>query len=244
MPGQKPIGYDVIALPKPGFYHMKMYLPEDSDKVSEVLLVAGHTESYSLLVVMRPVTSKPVSKNSERIAAYAMPFDMFMGNASRGNTRMGTYVRVENPTVIAELEDKLWDTYKPCAEQPPEDQRVTVEPGFYRHWKHDPRGETENYTYEVLSTAQMLGQVPEHLAIYRPLYKLPALDRERSIRINAFARPIDMFFRPVPTKKGRQSRFERITDPRAIQQLEVVRDRLYRENTILNPPLSTPTSVN
>lgn len=107
------------------------------------------------------------------------------------------------------------------------------EPGLYYHYKHDPKGSVNNYAYQVLSIGFHTEDNPrpgeEHWMNYRPLYK------EASVYQMALAlgfpcvdnRPLSMWMEDV-TKDGKTfPRFEKITDPVVIAELEAIRDQMY-----------------
>lgn len=89
--------------------------------------------------------------------------------------------------------------------------------GFYRHYKHDPKGPAHNYTYEVIG----IGRNTEEgtlTVLYRPLYDskwMPPADYQ--------SRPLDMFVGDVTKDDKIFPRFTRIIDPKLVAELEVVR---------------------
>ena len=42
--------------------------------------------------------------------------------------------------------------------------------GFYYHYKHDPKGNFDNYAYEILGIA-VHSETEEKTVVYRPLYE-------------------------------------------------------------------------
>lgn len=93
--------------------------------------------------------------------------------------------------------------------------------GFYYHYKHDPRGEFNNYVYEVIG----LGRNTEektYTVLYRPIYK-----NEWMSPAAYQSRPYDMFFEKVIKDGKEMPRFELITDGELISKLEEVREVLY-----------------
>ncbi|MDP1624867.1 MAG: DUF1653 domain-containing protein [bacterium] len=93
--------------------------------------------------------------------------------------------------------------------------------GFYYHYKHDPNGPFNDYSYEVIGTARHTEE-KTFTVLYRPLYEndwfKPATYQ---------ARPLEMFNESV-TKDGKAiPRFQQITDPELIAKLEKMRDQIY-----------------
>lgn len=95
------------------------------------------------------------------------------------------------------------------------------EPGFYRHYKHDPNGEAYNYTYEVIGVGKHTEE-KTLLALYRPLYlsnwMAPA---------QYYARPCEMFMEHVEKDGVSLPRFLKITDPALIEKLEAKKREMY-----------------
>ncbi len=93
--------------------------------------------------------------------------------------------------------------------------------GFYRHYKHDPKGPAFNYTYEVVG----IGRNTEEgtlTVLYRPLY-----DSTWMSPADYQSRPLEMFVGDV-TKDGKTfPRFVRITDPAIVRKLEMVRSEKF-----------------
>ena len=106
------------------------------------------------------------------------------------------------------------------------------ENGFYYHYKHDPNGEVNNYAYEVVGigfhTADDARAGEEHFVIYRPLYEASVYKISQEIKTPCFdARPLLMWMGNV-TKDGQVfPRFQKITDPEIISQLEKIRGEMY-----------------
>lgn len=88
--------------------------------------------------------------------------------------------------------------------------------GFYRHYKHDPKGPAFNYTYEVIG----IGRNTEEgtlTVLYRPLY-----DNAWMLPADYQSRPLEMFMGDV-TKDGKTfPRFVRTIDPELIAQCETI----------------------
>lgn len=97
----------------------------------------------------------------------------------------------------------------------------TPEPGFYRHYKHDPNGAPFNYMYEVVGIARD-SEDRSFSVLYRPLY-----ENDWFAPADFAARPLDMFFEEVTINGSTRPRFEKITDPTLVAQLEAVKKQLY-----------------
>ncbi|NDF13687.1 MAG: DUF1653 domain-containing protein [Proteobacteria bacterium] len=93
--------------------------------------------------------------------------------------------------------------------------------GFYQHYKHDPNGPENNYTYEVIG----IGRNTEEgtlTVLYRPLYDsawMPPADYQ--------SRPLEMFIGMVVRDGKTMPRFERITDSALAAKLETVRTEKF-----------------
>lgn len=94
---------------------------------------------------------------------------------------------------------------------------IIPQKGFYIHYKHDPKGEVNNYIYEVVG----IGRNTEDktlTVLYRPMYTsdwMPPADLQ--------SRPLDMFNEEVEKDGVMVPRFARITDPEKIEELEGLR---------------------
>lgn len=103
---------------------------------------------------------------------------------------------------------------------------MKLEKGFYYHYKHDPNGPVNNYAYEVVGFGmhtEMHDDPNGKLVVYRPLYEAFVYTNGKMFDI----RPYAMFAETV-TKDGKTfPRFQKITDPVVIGQLEKVRDAMY-----------------
>lgn len=102
---------------------------------------------------------------------------------------------------------------------------MQIAPGFYYHYKHDPSSEINNYAYEVFGvgshTEKEESSPDKYVVVYRPLY-------ESSYGNDMYAiRPYDMFIEDVVKDGVAVPRFRLITDDGVIEQLTVIRDRMY-----------------
>src|SRR5689334_5126287 len=97
------------------------------------------------------------------------------------------------------------------------------ERGFYRHYKHDPQKEPDNYTYEVMGVGEHTEQRDLLFVIYRPLgTDSPAYQKGKLF----YMRPLEMFMGEV-TKDGKTfPRFTKVTDPPTIERLIAKREEL------------------
>lgn len=106
-------------------------------------------------------------------------------------------------------------------------------PGFYYHYKHDPKGTQHNYAYEVLGVGfhteddTRLGE--EHFVVYRPLYEASIYRAAQELGVPCFDnRPLEMWMENVEKEGKTVPRFLEITDKSVISELEKVRDSMYR----------------
>ena len=97
----------------------------------------------------------------------------------------------------------------------------TPEKGFYYHYKHDPNGSVNNYSYEVISVGTHT-ETHEKFVIYRSLYQT-----ETQGGANYWLRPLEMFVENVEKEGKTFPRFKKITDPDIIAELEKIRDEMY-----------------
>lgn len=106
-------------------------------------------------------------------------------------------------------------------------------PGFYYHYKHDPKGAVNNYAYEVIGvgfhTEDDARPGEQHFLVYRPLYEAAVYKASKDLGIPCFDnRPLEMWMEEV-TKDGRTfPRFQKITDPVVIAELEKIRLEMYQ----------------
>jgi hypothetical protein len=106
------------------------------------------------------------------------------------------------------------------------------EKGFYYHYKHDPSKGVRDYAYEVVGVGfhteddARLGE--EHFLIYRPLYEASVYVASKDLGIPCYdARPLSMWMEDV-TKDGKTfPRFQKITNPETIADLEKIRSKMY-----------------
>ena len=105
-------------------------------------------------------------------------------------------------------------------------------PGFYYHYKHDSKIDVTNYAYEVVGvgfhTEDNARPGEEHFLIYRPVYEASIYKTSKELGIQCLdCRPLTMWMEDV-TKDGKTfPRFNKITDPSIIKELEKVRAEMY-----------------
>jgi hypothetical protein len=93
--------------------------------------------------------------------------------------------------------------------------------GFYIHYKHDPLGPTNNYTYEVVGVARNTEE-KTYAVLYRPMY-----ENTWMTPADFQSRPIDMFWGDMETENGTVPRFKIITDSAKIDELEKISSSMY-----------------
>ena len=100
--------------------------------------------------------------------------------------------------------------------------------GFYYHYKHDPKGSVNNYSYEVLGvghhTEDDCREMDEFMVVYRPLYVEATVYKMGKL---FDIRPLSMFLEKVNINSIEMERFQRITDPKIIEQLKEIKKQLY-----------------
>lgn len=101
------------------------------------------------------------------------------------------------------------------------------EPGFYYHYKHDPKGLVDNYAHEVIGVGCHTedGCRPEdvNMVIYRPLYESSVYKSGRFYEL----RPLEMWMGNVIKDGITFPRFAKIIDPVVIAKLEEIKKRMY-----------------
>ncbi|HEX5774762.1 MAG TPA: DUF1653 domain-containing protein [Candidatus Paceibacterota bacterium] len=100
--------------------------------------------------------------------------------------------------------------------------------GFFYHYKHDPNGPVNNYAYEVLGpghhTEDDCRPEDAFMMSYRPLYESAYVYKLGKL---SDLRPLAMWMDTIEKDGKMMPRFRRIEDPKVIQELEAVRDRMY-----------------
>jgi hypothetical protein len=96
--------------------------------------------------------------------------------------------------------------------------------GFYYHYKHDPQGTVNNYTYEVMGVGHHTEVENSFFVVYRPIYEAYVYKLGKMFDI----RPLEMFMEEV-TKDGKTfPRFQKIEDPAVLAELTEIRDEMYK----------------
>lgn len=101
------------------------------------------------------------------------------------------------------------------------------ENGFYYHYKNDPTGAVNDYAYEVLGVGAHTEDDcrPEdvHMVVYRPIYESTVYKAGKLFDL----RPLEMWMGDVTKDSRTFPRFKKITDPKIISELEIIRDQMY-----------------
>ncbi len=104
-------------------------------------------------------------------------------------------------------------------------------PGFYYHYKHDPKGVFNNYAYRVIAinchTEDDCRPIDRFHVCYRPLYEEAAVYAAGK-GFFTDSRPLSMFLSKVRIDGRMVPRFRLITDPILIRKLERKHDRMYK----------------
>ena len=101
------------------------------------------------------------------------------------------------------------------------------ESGFYYHYKHDPNGPINTYAYEMVGvgchTEDDCRPEDANMVVYRPIYEASVYKAGKLFDL----RPLEMWMGDV-TKDGRTfPRFQKITDPVVIAELEKIKSQMY-----------------
>ncbi len=97
------------------------------------------------------------------------------------------------------------------------------EKGFYYHYKHDPKGDMNNYSYEYVGVA-LHSEERNYTVIYRPLYENDFLAPATHV-----VRPLDMWMGMVEKDGKTFPRFTKITDSKTIEELQKIKLEMYGE---------------
>lgn len=106
------------------------------------------------------------------------------------------------------------------------------EMGFYYNHNHDPNGPVNNHAYEVVAinfhTEEDCRPGEEHFVSYRPLYESSVYKASKALGVPCFdGRPLEMWLGKVTKGVAIIPRYQKITDPAIISQLEKIRDEMY-----------------
>ena len=104
------------------------------------------------------------------------------------------------------------------------------EKGFYYHYKHDPSGPINNYAYEVVGvgvhTEEDCRPEDASMVVYRPLYEASVYKAGKLLDL----RPLEMWMGEVTKDDKTFLRFQKITDPGVISELEKIKKEMYGTN--------------
>ncbi len=99
--------------------------------------------------------------------------------------------------------------------------------GFYYHYKHNPENGIRDYAYEVMGvgihTEDDCRTEDASMVVYRPLYEASVYTAGKFFDL----RPLDMWIGEVTKNEKTFLRFQKITDPAIIAELELVRKKMY-----------------
>lgn len=93
--------------------------------------------------------------------------------------------------------------------------------GFYYHYKHDPNGALNNYSYEVAGIARNT-EDKSYAVLYRPLYKSDWFSPA-----DYQARPLAMFMETIEKDGLQIPRFSLITDKTVLSELRKIKKEIY-----------------
>ncbi len=100
------------------------------------------------------------------------------------------------------------------------------EPGYYDHYKRDPDGTFNNYSYFIFAAGCNTEDCPPEQQFwlnYRPLYEAFVFKHGKMMD----NRPLHMFFEPAIVNGVSVPRFTKITDPERIAKLSALRREMY-----------------
>jgi hypothetical protein len=116
---------------------------------------------------------------------------------------------------------------------------MEIEKGFYYHFRHDPNGPVTDCVYEMIGTAFNTETITsgtgktedpteffkDEMVIYRPLYDTSLVYKTGK---RFWVRPALMFLEIIEKEGKTFQRFQKITDPAVVAELEKVRDEMYK----------------
>lgn len=110
--------------------------------------------------------------------------------------------------------------------------RRVPEPGLYYHYKHDPSVSVNNHAYEVIGvgfhTEDDVRPGEAHFVVYRPLYEASVYKTSKELGVPCFDnRPLELWMEDVEKDGKTISRFQKISDPLIIAELEKVQNEMY-----------------
>lgn len=101
------------------------------------------------------------------------------------------------------------------------------EKGFYYHYKHDPKGEANNYAYEVIGvghhTEDDARPEDKYMVVYLPIYEAFVYKAGKMFDL----RPLEMWMGNVEKDGKTFPRFAKITDQNIIAKLKEIKKEMY-----------------
>jgi hypothetical protein len=97
------------------------------------------------------------------------------------------------------------------------------EKGFYYHYKHNPKGDVNNYAYEIVGVGHHTEEDGVYFVVYRPIYESSVYKEGKLFDI----RPIEMFMENIIKDGVSLPRFRKITDQKIIAELEKIKIEMY-----------------
>lgn len=105
---------------------------------------------------------------------------------------------------------------------------LSIEPGYYYHYKHDPKGVVNNYAYRVFGvghhTEKDCRPEDELMMVYRPLYEAYVYTHGKMFDL----RPLAMALETVEKDGVAIPRFKKITDEATITALREIEKEMYQ----------------
>ncbi len=103
------------------------------------------------------------------------------------------------------------------------------EPGFYYHYKHDPKGPVNVYSYEMIGvgchTEDNCSPADSNMVAYRPLYDSSIYSEGKGKLF--YLRPLEMWIENVTKGDKTFPRFQKITDSAVIAELQKIKLEMY-----------------
>jgi len=111
-------------------------------------------------------------------------------------------------------------THAPLPEKIPES-------GYYYHYKHDPLGTINNYSYYIHGvghhTEDNCRPEDQFMLVYQPLYDAYVYTHGKMFDL----RPLQMFYDPATVDGKQVERFVKITDTNVIEELKIIKSHMY-----------------
>jgi len=105
--------------------------------------------------------------------------------------------------------------------------------GFYYNHKHDPEKGIRDHAYYICGvgfhTERNCRPEDASMGVYQPLYEsAPVYEASLEMGVPTFdLRPLAMLMETVPKEVEEVPRFQKITDPQVIAELQAVRKEMY-----------------